>query len=795
MRPSEWARGEERVSRRRWLISLVAIPLAALAVAFVQLRGFDGHAEDAVAELEGRRPRNRLASEASPYLQLHAENPVDWYPWGDEALERARIEQRPIFLSIGYSTCYWCHVMEREVFSNPEIAALMNEHFVSIKVDREERPDIDQIYMTATQMLTGSGGWPNSVFLTPAGKPFYAGTYFPPQDSPGRPGFPKVLRSLHEAWTNQREKVEATAAQVEAQLARVSSSGSAPSAPPPTSEAISGALRALHERFDAEHGGFGAGMKFPRAPVLDLLLSKLERERDPLTEEMLLRTLDEMALGGVYDQLGGGFHRYSVERTWSLPHFEKMLYDNAQLVGIYARAFALTHRPLYRRVVEQTVAWLEREMSHPEGGFYSAQDAEVDGKEGAPYAWSREELADVLGVEGTDAFLESYELAAMPHDPGRGVLRLRASLSEQLKNASDSEADALLARFDDAREALLARRALRTQPRRDDKVLAAWNGLAIRGLVEAGRALERADYIARAERAARFLLARLGGAGGSLQRSYVAGRAREQAVLDDYASVADGLLALHRATGDEHWREASERQADVLLARFEDPEAGGFFLTPSDSTLLIRPKPFDDNEAPSGNAQALRVLQVLAAQPAGERYAKSAKRTAAAAGALLRASPDAAPATVAALSREPELLRVERSSTDGAARASRFPRSADHVRVALERSNDAGEKFALRVSVDPGWHLNANPASLAYLVATEVKLADAPSAKLIRYPKGRSFRSEFSEDALDVYEGTFEIEIEFAEALRGETRLTLDFQACDATRCLPPDHEQLVIGE
>jgi uncharacterized protein YyaL (SSP411 family) len=786
------------VGHWKWIALVAAIALVAFAalhhptprsddLATAQTRA----SSDRVAGLVQPAGSNRLALEASPYLQLHAHNPVDWYPWGDEALERARAEQKPIFLSVGYSTCYWCHVMEREVFSNPEIAAQMNENLISIKVDREERPDIDEIYMTATQLLTGSGGWPNSVFLTPEGKPFYAGTYFPPEDARGRPGFPRVLAVLQKAWAEKRDSVRASADRVASEIERVSDLTSVPELAPPATEAMTAALAALRDSFDREQGGFGHGTKFPQAPVLDLLVSRLEQARDPQSEEMLVRTLDAMALGGVYDQLGGGFHRYATERSWSIPHFEKMLYDNAQLVGIYARAFALTHSPLYRRVVEQTVDYLDREMSQSEGGFFSAQDAEVDGKEGASYVWSRAEVAGVLGGEQAEKFLAVYELTPLPGEAHEGVLRVRL----------EKDGAAKIADLDGARVALFAKRTTRTAPLRDDKVLAAWNGLAIRGLVDAARALDRPDYLRRAERAARFVLARLGADDGALRRSYIAGQAREQGVLDDYASLADGLLALHQATGDPHWHAAAKRLADTMLARFEDGKRGGFYLTPSGSELLLRPKPFDDNEAPSGNAQALRVLQALALGPGAERYAEAAKRTANAAGLFLQRSPNAVPATVAALSRAPaqpgpESERTESSAApSNVAAGSSFPRSRDHVRAQLVNRDAERSNFVVRLALDPGWHVNANPASLPYLIPTSVEILGGSRTPKIRYPKGQPFRPEFSASAIDVYEGVVEIEVELDSKLRPAENLGVRLQACDASRCLPPDRLELGVDE
>jgi uncharacterized protein YyaL (SSP411 family) len=739
---------------------------------------------------------NLLALEASPYLQLHAHNPVDWYPW--EAFARARAENKPVFLSVGYSTCYWCHVMEREVFSDPAIAAQMNAHFISIKVDREERPDIDDIYMKATQLLTGSGGWPNSVFLTPDAKPFYAGTYFPPEDDRGRPGFPSVLRSLHEAWTNQPEKVLAAALQITQRIEALNDPGDAErSPPPPADEGMRQALAKLRSGFDAEHGGFGRRQKFARPPTLGLLLTELERRRDPEIEAMLVRTLDAMALGGINDHLADGFHRYSTEPTWSIPHFEKMLYDNAQLASVYARAYALTGRPLYARVVERTLAYLDREMSLPEGGFASAQDAEVDGEEGASYVWSRAGIERVLGAEQAEAFLSVYELVPMPEHPESGVLRVRLPLAELLERAHASDAAALLARFDVARAALLARRATRPQPLRDDKVLAAWNGLAIRGLVDAAAALGRPEYLRRAERAAHFVLARLLTQEGALRRSYIAGQAREDGVLDDYAFVADGLLALGHATGDPRWLAAARRLADVLLARFEDATGGGFFLTPEDSSLLVRPKPFEDGALPSGNGVALRVLRSLAAGVEGERYAAAADGIESSAGALLLRAPDALPTTLAALASTPGpgaagIARAGARPEAEHARSDpvdpfRLPRSEDHVRARLVSTADADRAgLVVRIAIDEGWHVNANPASFPFLVATSVEPLEGNAVVAARYPEGRDFRPGFAPRAIRVYEGTVEIPVRLQGGVSAPKRLALRFQACDATRCLPP---------
>ncbi len=768
-------------------------------------------AEDGVAHVgaePGKPPRhqNRLAAEASPYLQLHAHNPVDWYPWGPEALELARSQDKPIFLSVGYSTCYWCHVMERKVFSDPEIAAYMNAHFVSIKVDREERPDLDEIYMKATHLMTGSGGWPNSVFLTPDGRPFYAGTYFPPEDAYGRPGFPRVLKGLHEAWINEREKVLGVAAETTRRIAALSdpsgNAGAGSVAMPDVAGTAKRAIEQLAEGYDEQQGGFGVRMKFPRAPSLDLLLSRLEqgqtsesgsasgpasesgsesRAERAEVERMLVETFDAMAFGGIYDHLGDGFHRYSTEPTWSIPHFEKMLYDNAQLLSVYARAYALTKRPLYRRVVERTVAYLEREMSHPGGGFYSAQDAEVDAVEGASYVWRRSEIEELLGGERAEAFFRVYELAPMPEDPEVGVLRVRRPVPALLEQTGAADAAALLARFDGERAELLAARARRPQPLRDEKVLAGWNGLAVRGLVDAAAALERPALLRRAERAARFVASRLQQEDGTLRRSFIAGQAREVGVLEDYAFLADGLLGLHAATGDPEWLDSARRLADVLLERFEDEAGGGFFMTPEGSDLLVRPKPFEDNAVPSGNGVALRVLRGLAARLEAEpaeaaRYSRAADRLVAAAAGLLERAPSVIPTTVAALGS------ASGSSASGSSAPAssvsvadrepfRLPRSQDRVKARLLRASatDPG-RLRVELEIDEGWHVNANPASLEFLIPTTIEGVEGLETRPIEYPKGQRFRPAFVSDPIEVYEGRLEIPVELAGDARRDGR-------------------------
>ncbi len=511
---------------------------------------------------------NRLAAETSPYLLQHADNPVDWYPWGDDALTRAREEDKPILLSIGYAACHWCHVMEHESFEDDGTAALMNEHFVCVKVDREERPDVDSIYMDAVVSLTGHGGWPMTVFLTPGGEPFFGGTYFPPEPRHGLPSFRQLLGAVADAWSERRGEIERDAAAITEHLRRAAQPSREPLAP----SLLADAVRGLRRTFDPVWGGFGNAPKFPPASTLEFLLRRDERE-------LVTKTLDSMALGGMYDLVGGGFHRYSVDREWLIPHFEKMLYDNALLVPAYLHGWIVTGNARYRDVVEQTCDYLLRELRVPDGGFASAQDADTDGVEGLTYTWA----------EDDDVARELLQ----PFEHGRFVLR--GDLGET------------------TRARLLAQRQQRPQPLRDDKVVASWNGLAAAALAETGRRLERADLVDAARACGEFLLGPLSTPAGRLYRTWRAGQARAAGVLEDYADVAHGLYELHVATGELRWLEESRRLALLAVELFGDDEDGGFFMTAVDGERLVsRKKEFDDNPTPSGNSMLAYVLLRLA---------------------------------------------------------------------------------------------------------------------------------------------------------------------------------------
>ncbi len=583
---------------------------------------------------------NSLIHETSPYLLQHAHNPVDWYAWHDEALEKAKREDKPILLSVGYSACHWCHVMERESFENEEIAALMNQNFVNIKVDREERPDIDSIYMQAVQAMTHQGGWPMTVFLMPDGRPFYGGTYFPPNDRrygpETMPGFPTILASVSHAYTQSRSEIEEQAAQLadylqqrsDAPLRRAGSS--LPTGTTFSLDLFSKASNALVKEFDTEYGGFGAAPKFPSTMSLELLLRihqhRLKGEVTTPIEipelEVVEQSLRSMANGGIYDQLGGGFHRYSTDKTWLVPHFEKMLYDNALLSRIYLHTYLVTGVPFYRRIVEETLDYVVREMTSPEGGFYSTQDADSEGVEGKFFVWTPAEIEQVLSAEGATLFMPYYDVTKRGNFEGKNILHVQP----QVRNADEAlvSDEALEESLKQSRALLFAVREKRVKPARDEKILTSWNGLMLRSFAEAGRYLERLDYIEVAMKNAEFLLRELR-KNGRLLRTYKDGRAHLNGFLEDYAFLADGLLALYEATFEPRWFAEARALMDAAIPLFVDEQNGGFFDTGSDAEALIsRPKDIMDNATPAGNSVAVDVLLRLAAFTGEQSYRKRA---------------------------------------------------------------------------------------------------------------------------------------------------------------------------
>ena len=571
---------------------------------------------------------NRLAGETSPYLLQHAHNPVDWFPWGPGALARATLLDRPIFLSIGYAACHWCHVMERESFEDEGTARYLNDQFVAIKVDREERPDLDQVYMAAVQAMTGAGGWPMSVFLTPDGRPFYGGTYFPDEPRHGMPSFRQVLEGVARAWRDERAEVEAAGGRLVAGLIEQGRLESG--ADDPSEALLKAATAAIEGAFDPVNGGWGRAPKFPQPMTIEYLLRRHLATGDARPLAIARRALDAMADGGIHDQLGGGFHRYSTDAHWLVPHFEQMLYDNAQLARVYLHAWALTGDERYRAVATGTLDYMQRELTTSDGAFAASQDADTDGTEGLTFTWAAAEVRDVLGDDAS-LFATAYGVTDEGNWEGATILSRVASDVELAEDAGLAVGD-VEARLGVARGTLLTRRARRSQPARDDKALAAWNGLAIGAFADAAVILDATDaaaaagYRNAAERAASAIVGGLLGADGSLSRSWKDGRAVGAGVLEDYTHLADGLLALYEATFDERWFKAARALVERVLGHFADP-AGGFFDTSDEHERLVtRPKDVQDNAIPSGNAMAVRVLLRLHAWTGEGRYRAAAER-------------------------------------------------------------------------------------------------------------------------------------------------------------------------
>ncbi len=567
---------------------------------------------------------NRLARESSPYLLQHKDNPVDWYPWGEEALAKARAEDKPIFLSIGYAACHWCHVMEHESFEDEATARLINDHFVAIKVDREERPDLDSIYMNAVVSMTGQGGWPMSVWLTPAGVPFYGGTYFPPSPRHGLPSFSQVLRSLAEAWQNQRHEVLQGGQKILDHLQQAEQAGPTTADERPDQSTLSQAVQGIWQGFDWQQHGWGRAPKFPQPMTIEFLLRYHLMADDPLALEMAVKTLHSMARGGMYDQVGGGFHRYSVDAAWLVPHFEKMLYDNAQLARAYLHAWQVTAEPEFRRVTEQTLDYVLREMTDPAGGFYSSQDADSEGEEGKFFLWSQEEIEEALGVEDAQLAYQAYGLSKRGNFEGKNILH-RTEPTGALAAKTGLSVEEFHARLDTLRLRLYEVRERRVHPGRDDKVLAGWNGLMLAALAEAARALDRADYRQAAERCADSLAREMRTPSGRMRRSWRNGEARLNGYLEDYSYVIEGLLSLYETTFDARWYLAAQELADQMILHFAAP-GGGFYDTSDDhEPLVVRPRDVQDNATPSGSSMAATALLRLGALSGEGRYTEHAE--------------------------------------------------------------------------------------------------------------------------------------------------------------------------
>ncbi|MGB6646935.1 MAG: thioredoxin domain-containing protein [Bacteroidota bacterium] len=642
------------------LLALLAF-LEPQSVAVVFPRQDGGH-HSKDTHMDSTRKPNRLLNEKSPYLRQHAYNPVDWHPWGEEAFQKARVEQKPIFLSVGYSTCHWCHVMERESFENDQIAAFLNEHFVSIKVDREERPDVDRIYMTALQAMGQNGGWPMSMFLTPDLKPFYGGTYFPPESRYGRAGFPDVLRRIHEVWEKENTKVAESAYAITGFLEEVAAGP--PPGGVPDQDLLDRCYQEFAQTYDPSHGGFGDGPKFPGPSVLDFLMQYYSRSEDRNALMMAETTLREMSLGGIYDHIGGGFHRYSVDGEWRVPHFEKMLYDQAQLVNAYVNLYQITRNPYYATIIRETAEYVLRDLRSPEGAFYSAEDADSprpenqeEESEGAFYVWSKGEVIEILGKDG-ETFCEYYGIReegnalSDPHHEftGKNILYVaQPSGGGMAVDRADSDESRIL--LADSRKKLQRMRSSRPRPHRDEKILTSWNGLMIGALARAGVVLGRPDYVVAAAGAATFIWQRLYDTERKLLlRRYRDAESRFEGQLVDYAFLTDGFLALYESSFDVKWLhragELSRRQIDL----FWDDAQGGFFETSgNDPSVLFRMKEQHDGAEPSGNSVAVTNLIRLSSITDDEGLREHASRSLAAFSVTMEKQPMVMPNMVTAL--------------------------------------------------------------------------------------------------------------------------------------------------
>jgi uncharacterized protein len=821
-----------------------------------------------------RQRANHLTGETSPYLLLHVHNPVDWHPWGPEAFAKAKAEGKPVFLSIGYSSCHWCHVMERESFSDEEIAAYLNEHFVAIKVDREERPDIDDIYMTALQVYyqaVGSpqgGGWPMSMFLTPEGKPMLGGTYFPPRDRQGRPGFLNVLKQVHSIWTDHHDEIVGHADIIAGEVRRIMQPAPGESIVPLDRSLVTAAVEALKNEYDPEYGGVDfdpqqpVGPKFPVPSRLMLLQSQIasaatqtksisDATDPPLTVtsnkaaeddaaesvttlQMLDHTLEQMARGGIFDHLGGGFHRYSTDRRWLVPHFEKMLYDNAQLAEVYAQAYRRTNRKLYRDIAERTFEFVLRDLTDSEGGFYSALDAQTDGIEGKFYVWSPEQVVETLGEQDAELFKQVYGLTQPEFFEHGYVLHLSQPL-ETTAGQLDLPAEELRQRLAAAREKLLKVRNQRPALLKDDKILTSWNGLMIRALAVGGDALGREDLIAAARKGALFVLASLRDEEGRLLRTHREGESKLNAYLDDYAFLVDGLLALHKVTGETEWLNAARRLTDDQIAMFWDDEGHGFFFTPDHhEELLARTRNAYDSVIPSGNAVAVRNLVRLAQLTGEVSYRDRATQTLQVFAANLQERPtgltfmalaldeyltafgDAPPAeTVASRSDEgtPQVAQAGRPGP--ATRGNEEPlivagrtnprdkeaKVAAKIYLSVDRLPPGGEaEVAILLEIQDGWHINTNPASDDFLIPTEITAKSEGKLELkdIRYPKGHPFRMAGFDDPITVYEGEvlFKGKIVAPRSAAGRTEkldVEIGYQSCNDKTCLRPTQASVTL--
>ncbi|MFB3083943.1 MAG: DUF255 domain-containing protein [Gammaproteobacteria bacterium] len=754
---------------------------------------------------ESPRHTNRLAGSFSPYLRQHAHNPVDWYPWGEEALEKARRENKPIFLSIGYSTCYWCHVMERMVFSDEEAGRAMNEHFVNIKVDRESRPDIDVVYMLATQMMTGRGGWPNNLLLTPDMEPFFAsGTLMKDQ-------MMSLINNATIHWKTQRNQIDLRASQMGVMLQNYFSSV------PPLQINLSPqrladeyflSLRMTH---DSRYGGFGTGTKFAQESLLLFLLDYAGMNGNSKAMDMVRNTVDHMLVGGVHDHVGGGFHRYATDRRWNVPHFEKMLYNQGQMATVLSQLYEKTGEARYKRALERLLAYVGRVMVSENGVFYSALDAETDEVEGIYYVWNREELKQVLGLDDYNFYLSIYDTSALQNFPGHKypdgeVLHRKADIQKIMKKTSLSE-EALFNRLDGVHEKLRRTRTKRKRPLRDEKSVVAWNGMMIEGYANAGRILDNPAYIATAEKAVRFILDNMRGRNGKLSRIYMDGARYQNAFLDDYAWLAKGLMALYRATGNKIYKDETVALLRTADRFFLDTRGGGYYFTDGSERLPVRVKQGDNTGSlPPANAVIAHVFADLYAATGAQQWKDKADSIVGAFAQGLTERPDSYGHLIYAMLRvnskpERKWLAPVTVKEDAVKNLPVREESKDklsvHADIVREQSTPIRKIIKVILDIDDGWHLNTNPASLDFLIPTVADIQTEQSSVLdITYPEAEKLKTPLGR--IDVYAGKVEITatVKADEPIDvSKMRLLLQVQACKDSICYPPSQIALPLRE
>ena len=709
----------------------------------------------------------------------------------------ARRQDKPIFVSIGYSTCYWCHVAERTIYSNREIAQLMNQWFVNVKVDREELPDVDQIYMTATEIMTGHGGWPNNVFLTPELKPFYAGSYFSPQD------FIKVLNAIHQAWTSDRTRVIAAGEQVYAaiQQAQLEAANAKEISLNPASS-LDRAEKDLLLRLDTQYGGLSSdgGPKFPQEPDIELMLTNYRLRHDPAARRWLESTLDAMAYGGIRDQLGEGFHRYSTEPSWSIPHFEKMLYDNAQLLRIYAEACRDMSDPFYCQVAIGIGGYLGSQMMAPQGGFFTAQDSQVDGVEGASYVWARAQIESALGKGAAAKFFQVYQITPMLRprndkesgESSAGVIRVRLPITDALKSTGSKDVTSMFSRLAPLRKKLLDVRDRRPQPARDEKILVGLNSLTIEALAESAGILNQPQYLSWANRAAERIWALAWDErNGALQHEIFQGHAQTPGYLDDYALLGDGMMALYDASGERVYVQRAMILTDAMLKRFR--RDNGVLISSNDPNLLIQLQDDGDDVFPSGTSAAIELLLRLSAATKNPRYESAAAAVLRHLSGQFNQRPPSWACAIAAANLYPlpndNNLASNSAAKSNSPRPVHMPSTADRVHAsAVIRPRSDSDEIVVTLSIDSGYHINANPASLDYLIPTSLSF-DHLSPNRIQYPKPHTYSPSFSDRVLNVYDGVVSISATFPKASFEKllpVHGAVTAQACDSRVCLPP---------